>query len=199
MSERVDRRIGGDRLVLWLLVAIFAVAAAAGAFVWLRLGSPVLPQKQALQSLLPLAQPARLDEPLTITLYYPEDGVLAAGTAAVKRQLDLQAQARETLAALFTDPRVTQSAIFKDIKLRELFLDASGTAYVDLSSLQQGGAKASAGEELLAVYTMVNTLTQNFEEIRQVRFLLEGKETQTLAGHIDLTREFEKRMDLVRQ
>ena len=198
MSERVDRRIGGNRLVLWSLVAIFAMTATAGAFVWLRLGSPALPQKQALQALLPLAQPARLDEPLTIMLYYPEDGVLAAGTIAVKRQLDLQAQARETLAALFTDPRVTQSAIFKDIKLREFFLDASGTAYVDLSSLQQG-AEASAGEELLAVYTMVNTLTQNFEEIKQVRFLLEGKEAQTLAGHIDLTRIFEKRMDLVKQ
>ena len=184
--------------MLWALVAIFAVVAAAGAFVWLRFGAPALPQKQALQAAPPLAQPIP-DEPLTITLYYPENGALSAGTAAVKRQPDPQAQARETLAAVFTDPRATRSSIFKDLKPRAFFLDASGTAYVDLSFLQQSGAKASAGEELLAVYTMVNTLTQNFEEIKQVRFLLEGKEAQTLAGHIDLSRKFEKRIDLVKQ
>ncbi|HSQ77452.1 MAG TPA: GerMN domain-containing protein, partial [Nitrospirota bacterium] len=73
------------------------------------------------------------------------------------------------------------------------------TAYVDISSAQQNGATASAWEELLAIYSMVNTLMQNFEEIKQVRFLLEGKEAQTLAGHIDLSRKFDKRMDLVKQ
>jgi hypothetical protein len=40
---------------------------------------------------------------------------------------------------------------------------------------------------------------QNFDEIKQVRFLLNGKEAQTLAGHVDLSRTFTKRMDLVRQ
>jgi hypothetical protein len=46
---------------------------------------------------------------------------------------------------------------------------------------------------------MVNTLSQNFEEIRQVRFLVDGREVQTLAGHIELSRKFTKRMDLVKQ
>ena len=54
-------------------------------------------------------------------------------------------------------------------------------------------------EELLALYAMVNTLSQNFEEIRQVRFLVDGREAQTLAGHIELSRKFTKRMDLVKQ
>ena len=199
MSERIDRRIGGNRLMLWSLVAIFAVAAGVGAFVWLRFGAPARKQQQVLQAAPPSAQPALPDDRLTITLYYPENGALAAGTATVKREPDSQTQARETLAAVFTDPRETRSAIFRDLKPRVFFLDASGTAYVDLSFLQQSGAKASAGEELLAVYTMVNTLTQNLEEIKQVRFLLEGKEAQTLAGHIDLSRKFEKRMDLVKE
>jgi hypothetical protein len=197
MSERIDRRIGGNRLLLWSLVAVFV--AAGGAFAWLRFGVPVPPQQQEPLLPSPPAHPARPDEPVTITLYYPLDGMLAAGPAAVKRQPDAQAQAREALAALFTGPRAAQAAIFKEVRLRELFLDASGTAYVDLSPLQQSGVRASAREELLAIYTIVDTLTQNFEEIKQVRILLEGKEAQTLAGHIDLTGKFEKRMDLVKQ
>ncbi len=198
MSERIDRRINGSRSLIWLLVAIFAVAAA-GVFVWLRLNAPNPQQNQTAQAPSLLAQPARPAEPLTITLYYPADGALATGTAAVTRQPDPQAQAREALGAALADPRVLQTAVFRELKIRELFLDASGTAYVDLSSAQQNGVTASAWEELLAIYSMVNTLRQNFEEIKQVRFLLEGKEAQTLAGHMDLSRKFDKRMDLVKQ
>jgi hypothetical protein len=199
MSERIDRRIKDSRSLVWLLVAIFAVVATAGVFVWLRLNAPNPRQGQAVQAPSLLAQPARPDEPLAITLYYPADGALATGTASVKRQPDPQAQAREALGAVFSDQHVLQAAVFRDLKIRKLFLDASGTAYVDLSSAQQNGVPASAWEELLAIYAMVNTLTQNFDEIKQVRFLLEGKEAQTLAGHIDLSRKFEKRMDLVKQ
>jgi hypothetical protein len=199
MSERIDRRIKGSRSLIWLLVAIFAVAAAAGGVVWQRLNAPKPQQNQAAQTPSSLAQPVRAGEPLAITLYYPADGALATGTAAVKRQSDPQAQAREVLGVALADQRVLQAAVFRELKLRGLFLDASGIAYVDLSPVQQNGVKASAWEEILAIYSMVNTLTQNFGEIKEVRFLLEGKEAQTLAGHIDLSRKFDKRMDLVKQ
>lgn len=198
MSERIDRRIDGNWSLIWLLVAIFAVVGA-GVFVWLRLNAPNPQRNQAAQARSSLTQPVRADEPLAITLYYPADGALATGTASIKRWPDPQVQAREALSAVFADQRVLQAAVFRDLKIRELFLDASGTAYVDLSPVQQNGIKASAWEELLAIYSMVNTLAQNFEEIKQVRFLLDGKEAQTLAGHMDLSRKFEKRMDLMKQ
>lgn len=199
MSERIDRRIKDSRSLIWLLVAIFAVAAAAGGVVWLRLSAPDPQQNQMTQASSSPAQPVRADEPLAITLYYPADGALATGTATVKRLPDPQAQAREALDAALADQRMMQTAVFRELRIKELFLDASGTAYVDLSPVQQNGVTASAWEEFLAIYSMVNTLTQNFEEIKAVRFLLQGKEAQTLAGHIDLSRKFDKRMDLVKQ
>ena len=51
----------------------------------------------------------------------------------------------------------------------------------------------------MAIYAVVNTLTQNFEEIKEVRFLLDGREAQTLAGHIDASVFFSARPDLARQ
>ncbi len=197
MSERIDRRIGSNRLLLGALLAIFAVAALAGVFVWMRLSEPA--SSSAVQARKPAVPFARPDEPLTVTLYCTADGMLSTGTAAVRRKPDAQAQAREVLAALAADPRSAQSGMFKEMKIRGFFVDSTGTAYVDLSPSQQNDYRASAWAELLAIYAIVDTLTQNFEEIKQVRFLLEGKEAQTLAGHIDLTRKFEKRMDLVRQ
>ncbi len=193
MSERIDRGIGGNRWVLWTLAAL--LAAGAGVFAWQRMSAPARPQTAP----APAAQAARPDEPLAVTLYYPADGMLAAAPAGVVRQASTQALAREALAALLAESHAAQSAVIRGLRLRAFFLDAAGTGYVDLAVVQPGGAKVSAQDELLALYAMVNVLTQNFEEIRRVRFLLEGRETQTLAGHIDLSGAFEKRMDLVKQ
>lgn len=199
MPERADRRIGHNRLLFGVVVIIFAVAAAAGVYIWSLMRSPGVPQNTAVPGQPALAQPSRPDEPLMITLYFPSDGMLASGSVAVKRQPDGQSQAREILTAVFGDQRAAQTALLKDVRLRELYLDASGTAYVDLAPGPQKEIRASAWEELTAIYAVVNTLMQNIEEIKHVRVLLDGREAQTLAGHIDLARTFGKRMDLVKQ
>jgi len=200
MSEKTDRRIRG-RLLLYGVIIIITVAVASGAYLWWSMNTPPAGTSSipAMQGQSMSVQLSRRDEPLMVTLYYPSDGMLLTGSAAVKRQPDTQSQARETLNALLMDQRSSQAALLRDIKLREFYLDASGTAYIDLVPNQQEGLKASTGEELLAIYAMVDTLVLNFEEIKQVSFLLVGREVQTLAGHIDLSRKFTKRVDLVRQ
>jgi len=199
MPERVDRRIGHNRLLFGVVVIIFAVAAAAGIYIWSLMRSARVPQSTVVSDQSALTQPPRLDEPLTIVLYFPSDGMLASGSLAVKRQPDGQSQAREILAAMLRDQRAAQTALLKDVKLRDLYLDASGTAYVDLASVQQKEIRVSARDELTALYAVVNTLLQNIEEIKRIRILLDGREAQTLAGHIDLSRAFSKRMDLVKE
>ncbi|MCF8001060.1 MAG: GerMN domain-containing protein [Halanaerobiales bacterium] len=47
----------------------------------------------------------------------------------------------------------------------------------------------STGERL-TVYSIVNTLSQ-FDKIREVKFLIEGEEVDTLVGHMDLSRPLE--------
>ena len=199
MPERIDRRIGDNRLLFGVVVIIFAIAAAAGIYIWSLMRSSSVPPNTVVRDQSALGQLPRLDEPLTIVLYLPLDGMLASGSVAVKRQPDGQSQAREILAAMLGDKRAAQTALLKDVKLRELYLDASGTAYVDLSAVQQKEIRASAQDELAALYAVVNTLLQNIEEIKRVRVLLDGREAQTLAGHIDISRAFSKRMDLVKQ
>ena len=53
--------------------------------------------------------------------------------------------------------------------------------------LQTNHAGGSTGE-LLTVYSIVNTLTQNLDGIERVQLLVEGEEVETLAGHLDLTK-----------
>lgn len=182
-----------------LIIGIALLATAGGGYLWMRTHAHDGVQAAAEPGTQSLVLPAFRNEPLTVTVYYPVNGMLVAGTASVKRQPDTQAQARETLGAELSDQRATQTAVFRDIKLKAFYLDGQGTAYVDLAPSQQRDLTASAGEEFLALYAMVNTVTQNFEEIKAVRFLVDGREAQTLAGHVDLSRKFTKRMDLAQQ
>lgn len=188
----------GNRQLLVVVIVIAAIVASGGILLWLRMPSTDVDKIPALQD-QELAQHLLRDEPLSIILYYPVEGMLEAGSGAVKRQPDSQSQAREALAALFTDQRDPPAPVLRDIRMQAFYLDASGTAYIDLALGPQKEVRASAWEEQLAIYAMVNTLIQNFEEIKQVHLLIEGREAQTLAGHIDLSGMFTKRMDLVKQ
>jgi hypothetical protein len=199
MPDKIDRRIGGNNQLLVTVLIIIAVAAAAGAYVYV-MGPLSAPTSQPAQDIPGNAGQAALsEERLTIILSVPgNNGMLSAEMISLSRQIETQAQAREALIAALADQRVIQTPVLNRLKLRAFFLDESGTGYVDLGPVADGGIQASAREELLAIYAIVNTLCQNFEDIRQVRFLIDGKEAQTLAGHMDLSRRFTKRMDLVR-
>jgi hypothetical protein len=199
MSERTDRRIRDNRLLLVLIVSIVFIASVGGFLLWGGMHAPDAVQKETGQSANQLIQPAFRNEPLAVTLYYPLDGLLVAGEVSVKRSPDTQSQAWEALAALLQDQRAAQASVLRDIKLRAFFLDSQGTAYVDLAPVQQQPVRASGWDEQLAIYAIVNTLMQNFEEIKQVEFLMNGRDAETLAGHMDLSRKFSKRVDLVRR
>lgn len=60
------------------------------------------------------------------------------------------------------------------------------TAVVNFDgSILKGFVGGSTGEEFL-VNSVVDTLTE-FNEIKQVKFLIDGKEIETLSGHMDLS------------
>jgi len=185
--------------MLFGVVFLLACLAGAGLYLWSAMSGhwkaePFSAQNQA----MPI-ETALPDETIALTVYYPMDGILVAETVSVKRQPDSRSQAREAVAAILSDRRSLPAPALGALRLRELYIDAAGTAYIDLSPVPPDGVRASAWDELLATYALVNTLQQNFEGIRQVRILLEGREAQTLAGHIDVSRAFSRRMDLVKQ
>jgi hypothetical protein len=200
MSERSDRSIPGRGPLVITVMAIVLIIAGGGGYLWFHMaGAPQAEPVGQLQTQM-TAPAARPDEPFMATLFVPGDGGLGTAVVPVKRRPEVQLQAREAVAALLAADPGRQSSVLRELRLRALYLDASGTVSVDLTaaSPNQKEIRASAEDELLAVYAMVNTLAQNFPEVRQVRFLMDGRETQTLAGHIDLTRVHVKRADMVK-
>jgi len=100
-------------------------------------------------------------------------------------------------AQLTPAPAGLVSAIPLGTTLRALYLDDKGNAYVDLSKEASTGHTGGTQDELLTIYTIVNALTANLPAVKSVQLLVDGKQVETLAGHIDLRRPLQKNLAII--
>jgi spore germination protein GerM len=89
------------------------------------------------------------------------------------------------------------SAVPAGTALRAVFLTEGGEAYVDLSREVVSAHPGGTLNELLTVYTIVNALTVNLPAVTAVQLLVDGKEVETLAGHVDLRQPLAKNLSWV--
>jgi spore germination protein GerM len=75
-----------------------------------------------------------------------------------------------------------------ETKVREVFVSKRGVAYLDFSSEVGKGVAGGSKSELLAVYSIVNSVVANFPAVKKVQILVDDKAVPTLAGHVDVSR-----------
>ena len=80
-------------------------------------------------------------------------------------------------------------------KVLSLKIDKNGTAYADFSKELAKKGQGSYGEMMLC-YAITNTLTE-FQEIKRVQILVEGKKVITLSGHMDVEDPLERNKTLL--
>ena len=133
-------------------------------------------------------------------LYYAN----AEGTALVPVQREVQlaegtvAQGRQILLAqLEAAPEPYVSVIPPGTTLRAFYVTSRGDAFVDLSREAAANHPGGSFTELMTVHAIVNAVTANLPAIQRVQILVDGKETDTLAGHVDLRRPLARDDSLV--
>jgi len=108
-------------------------------------------------------------------------------------------QARLLLEALLKPVEAPMaSAIPEGVTLKTVLLSEKGDAFVDFSPELSAKHTGGSLDELLTVYAIVDTLTVNLPAIARVQILIDGKEADTLAGHIDLRRPLAKNLTWTR-
>ncbi|OQY12195.1 MAG: hypothetical protein B6I31_03590 [Desulfobacteraceae bacterium 4572_19] len=83
-------------------------------------------------------------------------------------------------------------------KLRALYLTKKGEAFVDFNSAISNNHPGGIQTEILTIYSIVNSLILNIDQIKTVKILINGLESNTLAGHIDLRFPLTANMMIVR-
>ena len=110
-------------------------------------------------------------------------------------------QGREIVTAQLqmAAPAPLLSAIPPGATLRSFYVSQRGDAFVDLGPEIVASDPGGSTAELFTVYAIVNAVTGNLPAIRRVQILVDGKEAETLAGHVDLRRPLQRSDALVRQ
>ena len=182
-------------------IYLIAILVAAAGVTWslMRLFSPAPnPAPATTITAPPPAETAHI----TATLYYGSSD----GRALVPVRRDVPAatsavdQGRQILAVQFQDaPQPYLQVVPKGTKLRSFYVTDRGDAFVDLSGDVVSAHPGGSLTELLTVYAIVNAVTANLPAVQRVQLLVEGKEVDTIAGHVDVRRPLEKDATLVRE
>ena len=138
---------------------------------------------------------------IAATLFYATaegDGLLP-----VQREVPLAeglvAQGRQILTAQFAPPPAPYvSAIPPGTTLRAFYVTEKGDAFVDVSGISAAHPGGSL-TELLTVHAIVNAVTANLPAVQRVQILVDGKEVDTIAGHVDIRQPLSRDTSLVRE
>ncbi|MBI5587837.1 MAG: GerMN domain-containing protein [Deltaproteobacteria bacterium] len=123
----------------------------------------------------------------TVNLYFSDDeGLhLKAEKRGIKKG-PLETEAAEAAEALLEGPKNggLARAIPEGTRLLGVRVKDS-TAILNFSSEIVKNHPGGTSGEMQTIYSIIDTLTLNFPEIKAVQILVEGKKVETLAGHID--------------
>lgn len=145
----------------------------------------------------PGVTPSGPERKIKATLYYvSEDGL---SLPAVQREVpfadSIVEQARRIVEAQLAEaPLPFVSPVPAGTSLRALFIGERGDAFVDLGGEVRTKHPGGALDELFTIYAIVNALTVNLPAITRVQILIDGKEADTLAGHVDLRHPLQKNL-----
>ncbi len=123
---------------------------------------------------------------MEISIYGIDDeGTLLKAVKGRVTKGPLQSEIGEAVEALIknskTDGAIPEGTRLLGVKVKDK------TAVIDLSKeFAEKNVGGSTGE-MLSIYSVVDTVTLNFPEVKEVQILVEGKREKTLAGHIDIS------------
>ena len=151
--------------------------------------------KQPAPSLLPEEEtlPSKPGMTRTVILFFPSevDAFLHPEEREIRKDVSVDEQAKQVIRELIRGSQDGYISPFPEgTQLRELFITQEGVACVDFSRDIQEKHLSGSSAEIATIYSLVNSLTQNFQSIKRVFILVDGRERQTLGGHIDLSRPF---------
>jgi len=177
-----------------ILLAVLAVVLAVLVVLFFRSGnredirtSAAAPAPQQKGS----AGPAAAGPPRKVTLFFAreEDDRLVGEEREIPSDPSPVREGRDIIAELIKGPTGDRLATLPEgTKLGQLFITKDGTAYVDFSSDLADKHPSGTDAETSTVFSVVNTLAFNFKNIKKVFILIDGRERETLAGHLSLQR-----------
>ena len=191
-----------SRSLLVLTLCLFFLAIAMALYVW-QVRSRA--QFEATMQKPQVVTPPATGTPRQVTLWVAHDdpGVLRVQAVSIELSGERQRKTQEILRALLAiyTGKDSPHHLAPGADVRNVYFVNPGLVVVDVNAALADGQTSGILPEELMVTSFVQTLSSNSPEISRVKFLVDGKERETLAGHVDFSSEFEvsQMADLARQ
>lgn len=138
----------------------------------------------------PVAPPVSgASEQVTIYVAYDDVGVVRPKLVRITLPVGRQERAAEILRSLVNlyEDKFSPHPLAAGSEIRDVYLVEPGLAIIDLNAVFADSHRSGVLIEELTIVSLVQTLSANIPGITRVKFLVEGRERDTLAGHADLT------------
>lgn len=180
------------------LLPVLAMAMLALGALYIAFDSP-RSVEQVAERVMTALDPEGVEQ---VSLYFadPQWTRLVTETRAVVPEADGAQKIRRLVEALAKGPREGGAPILpEEAKLREVYLGPDGLVVIDFEPTLDELRSVGATGEMLTIFALVHTITNNVEGIRSVQILVDGKAQETLAGHVSISEPLTARPDLVEQ
>lgn len=167
-------------LIAFLLLIVGAIALWSD--------SPMTLSRPAVRRASEATRPRSEGSRKTVMLFFlaQDQNILQEEAREIEGGTTTTEDAKRTLEALVSGPESEMKATMPPAaQIHNLFVDSSGTAYVDFNRELREGLSGGAQEELSAVFSIVDTLTFSFPQIKRVQILIDGGEISTLRGSVN--------------
>jgi len=169
----------GKNRAYWLVILILLFAAGiTGGYLYF---SQRFAPPQAFKAEQPVEEQA--GNYLMVRVYFPSEGRLVMEERRVKRSdaTISEAAVEEFLRGML---RKGKSDVPAGTKLLGLYRGSDGILYVDLSDEFRRNFQGSAMTEFLLLKGLYETVISNSQGLDDVKILIEGKEIESIGGHI---------------
>lgn len=131
-------------------------------------------------------------ESITLMIAHDDGGEIHARSLTLPVSSNQQQRAQEILRQLLTmyQAKGSPHPITMNAEVRNVYLTQSGTAVVDVNGAFADGQTSGVLAEELTLVSFAQTLAMNAPNISAVKFLVDGQERETLAGHVDISGAF---------
>jgi spore germination protein GerM len=179
---------GGKILFLLILIGI---------------GLMVLFHQQIYHSIQPLFEKRGiLVEKREVLLYFSdaEGEYLVGEKREILKKNEVKEEAKETIIELIKGPKGKLIPTLPPrTKLLTLQINDAGLAKVNFNPTLSKDHPGGSSAEMMTVYSIVNSLSLNFPQIKRVQILIDGKPIETIAGHLSLRQPIPPKPDLIRR
>ena len=183
---------GFSRFLMIWGITLVAVAICLGGTLYI-----VERSKQTVIPVAPPPLPAAANpsevppEPQEVNLFLLDPTAMRLVPVKTERRLrrELTQRLNQVVTALIQEtPPNFRNTIPSGTELNEVYIDNQQTAYLDFSSHLTDGHIGGTTAEFLTVTAILRTVFDAFpDEIKQVQILIDGKEIETIAGHLNLS------------